>query len=138
MKSEDFIKRLDDISHYDGIPYGRILLLSEEEEKHKKATIRYTGYHALSGAFKCHVLETVELFNTECLPKINASMSEFYKLFLPRLFQNFLTICGAERVAIFGYPYQGYTLLRNVFDNLVLLSAALQNKRVKSTFDHCC
>lgn len=77
-------------------------------------------------AFKCFFLETVELLNLECLPKIKNPLSEFYALFVPRLAHNFLSLCGAERVAIRGYPYHGYTLLRNIFDNLVLTSAALQ------------
>jgi hypothetical protein len=36
-------------------------------------------------------------------------------------------LCATERVATRGYPYHGYTLLRNLFDNLILSSAALQN-----------
>ncbi len=127
MKPEDFVKRLDNISEYNDVPYGRTHLFFEEEEKHEQATLQYKGYYALSDAFKCFVSETVEFLNTECLPKVTASMSEFYKVFVPRLSHSFLALCGAERVAIRGYPYQGYTLIRNVFDNLVLVSAALQN-----------
>lgn len=71
-------------------------------------------------------LETVEQLNSDCLPKIKSPVSEFYTIFAPRISQNFLSLCGAERIAVKGYPFQGYTLLRNVFDNLVLTSAALQ------------
>lgn len=123
---EDFVKRLDAISEHDGIPYGRAHLLFDEEEKHGRAVLQYKGYLALSDAFKCLFLETVELINIECRPKITTPLSEFYGLFVPRLSHSFQSLCGAERVAIRGYPYHGYTLLRNVFDNLVLTSAALQ------------
>lgn len=126
MSPEDFVKRLDAISEHDGVPYGRAHLLFDEEEKHGQVVLQYKGYLALSDALKCFFLETVELFNIECGPKINTPLSEFYALFAPRLSHSFQSLCGAERVAIRGYPYHGYTLLRNVFDNLVLTSAALQ------------
>lgn len=126
MNPEDFVKRLDAISEHDGVPYGRAHLLFDEEEKHGEAILQYKGYLALSDAFKCFFLETVELINIECRPKIKTPLSEFYALFVPRLSHSFQSLCGAERVAIRGYPYHGYTLLRNVFDNLVLTSAALQ------------
>jgi len=126
MKPEDFAKRLNDISDYDGIPYGRVHLLIEEEEKHAQATSQYKGYLALSNSFKCFVLETIELLNTECFTKIITPMSEPYAVFIPRFSHSFLSLCGSEKAAINGYPYQGYTQLRNVFDNLVLVSAVLQ------------
>ena len=126
LSPEEFVKRLDVISENDGVPYGRAHLLFDEEEKHQKAILKYKGYLALSDAFKCFFLETVELVNIVCRPKITAPLSEFYALFVPRLAHNFQSLCGAERVAICGYPYHAYTLLRNTFDNLVLTSAALQ------------
>lgn len=126
ISPDDFVKRLDTISQKDGVPYGRAHLLFEEEDKHAQAILQYKGYLALSDAFKCFFLETVELVNIEFRPKITAPLSEFYALFVPRLSHSFQSLCGAERVAIRGYPYHGYTLLRNVFDNLVLAAAALQ------------
>lgn len=126
MSPEDFVKRLDAISEHDGVPYGRAHLLFDEEEKHGQAVLQYKGYLAVSDAFKCFFLETVEFVNIECRPKIKTPLSEFYALFVPRLSHSFQSLCGAERVAIRGYPYHGYTLLRNVFDNLVLTSSALQ------------
>jgi len=126
ISPEEFIKRLESISDYMGSAYGRVRLLFEEEEKHEQAILQYKGYRALSDAFKCFFLETVELANTECRPKIKTRLSEFYGLFIPRLAHNFQSLCGAERVALRGYPLHGYTLLRNTFDNIVLTSAALQ------------
>ncbi|MBA2350917.1 MAG: hypothetical protein H0V78_03740 [Burkholderiales bacterium] len=101
-------------------------MLFDEEEKYGQAILQYKGYLALSDAFKCFFLESVELLNTECRPKVKTPLSEFYPLFVPRLAHSFQSLCGAERVAIRGYPYHGYALLRNLFDNLVLTSAALQ------------
>lgn len=126
LSPEEFVKRLDAISESGGVPYGRIRLLFDEEQKHQQAILQYKGYVALSDAFKCFFLETVELINTICRPKVTAPLSEFYGIFVPRLAQSFQSLCGAERVAICGYPYHGYTLLRNTFDNLILTSAALQ------------
>jgi len=125
ISPEEFVKRLDAISDMNGVGYARAHLLFDEEEKHEQEVFKYKGYLALSDAFKCFYLETVELINTECRPKIKTPLSEFYALFVPRLSHSFLSLCGAERVAIRGYPYHGYTLLRNVFDNVVLTSAAL-------------
>jgi hypothetical protein len=126
LSPEDFVKRLDSISENDGIPYGRAHLLFDEEQKHQEAILQFKGYLALSDAFKCFFLETVELINTDCRPRVTAPLSEFYAIFVPRLAHNFQSLCGAERVAICGYPYHAYTLLRNIFDNLTLTSAALQ------------
>jgi len=126
ISPEEFVKRLDAISEQDGVAYARVHLLFDKEEEYSQEIFRYKGYLALSDAFKCFVLETIELVNVECRPKIKNPLSEFYGLFVPRLMHYFQSLCGAERVAIRGYPYHGYTLLRNVFDNIVLTSAALQ------------
>jgi hypothetical protein len=122
----EFIQRLQAISEHDGVPYGRLRILVGQEDKHEQSTLQFRGHYALSDAFKCFFLETVTLFNTECRSKVATPLSEFYGLFVTHLTHNFRTLCGAERVALRGYPYQGYTLLRNAFDDLVLTSAALQ------------
>jgi hypothetical protein len=41
---------------------------------------------------------------------------------------NFNTLCSSECAATNGYPYDGYSLLRNVFESTILISAALQKK----------
>lgn len=126
MKKVSDIERLDAISVYRGEPYGRVHLLFEEEEKHSQEILRYKGYLALSDAFKALFLESIELFNTQCRPKVKTPLSEHYPIFVPRLANVFMSLCGAERTAIRGYPYQGYASLRNAFDDAVLTSAALQ------------
>ena len=128
LKPEDFVKRLEEISEYKGIPYSRANLLIEAEEKHAQAVLQYKGFLALSNSFKCFVLETIELLNKECITKLATPMSEPYVVFIPRFSQSFLSLCGSEKAAINGYPYQGYTQLRNVFDNLILACAVLQKE----------
>jgi len=123
---EEFEERLDLISKYNGIPYGRVYKLFDSEDEHRQVCLQFKGYLALSDAFKSLFLETVTLINTECRPKITTPLSISCKLFLPRLAHSFKSLCGSERIALNGYPYQAYTLLRNTFDNIVLASAALQ------------
>lgn len=126
MTPEEMSRRLGEISEYKGVAYGRAHLLFDEEQKHCQAILKFQGYLALSDALKCFYLETVELMNTECRPKVITPLSEFYGLFLSRLVHSFQSLFGSERLAINGYPYHAYTILRNTFDNLTLVSAALQ------------
>lgn len=127
MSPGEFQRRLDAISEQDGVPYGRAHKLFDSEEKYGHAVAQYKGYLALSDAFKCFFLETVETLNTECFFKITTPLSEHYAIFLPRISHSFQSLCAAERVALRGYPLHAYTLLRNTFDNVVLTSAAVQN-----------
>ena len=127
MNKPSDIERLKAISFHEGQAYGRLHLLFKQEEQHSQEILRYKGYLALSDSFKALFLESVELFNTQCRPKVKTPLSEHYLMFMPRVANAFMLLCGAERTAIRGYPYQGYTILRNVFDDAVLTSAALQH-----------
>jgi len=123
---EDFIKQLDAISESDGMLYGRARLLSDAEQRHQRAILQYSVYLALSDAFKCFFLETVELINPAYRPNVMEPLSELYEIFVTRLIHSFKSLCGADRIAVCGYPYQACTLLLDVFNDLVLSSAALQ------------
>ncbi len=123
---EDFVKQLDAISENDGMLYGRARLLSDAEQRHQRAILQYTVYLALSDAFKCFFLETVELINPASRKNMTEPLSELHEIFVTRLIYSFKSLCGADRIAICGYPYQAYTLLQDVFNDLVLSSAALQ------------
>ena len=125
LSPEEFVKRLDAISESDGVPYGRAHLLYDEEQKHQQAVLQYKGYLALSDAFKCFFLETVELVNTVCRPKVMAPLSGLRNI-RPASCSWFPVIMRGGASPICGYPYHAFTLLRNTFDNLVLTSAALQ------------
>jgi hypothetical protein len=122
----EFIKRLTDISQYNGRQFGRLQLLYEEENKFHQTARTYQGYWALSDAFKCFFLETAEISNVHGRPQVTAPLSEHYGLMVPRIVHAFRYICGAEHLAEYGYPLQALTVLRNIFDSLVLTSAVLQ------------
>jgi len=126
MSPEEFVKRLQDISEHDGIPYGRRRLIDEKEQTYNSRVLKYKGHLALSDAFKCFFLETVELLNAYCRPTNRVPVHSVYGFFVPRMRHAFHSLCGAERAAVTGYPMLAYTVLRNVFDNLILFSAALQ------------
>ena len=126
MSPDEFQRQLEIVSTYNGVPFGRVQLLFQEEEKHEVAMLQFHGHMALSDAFKCVFLEATELLNTVSRPKIKRPLTEFYGLYSARVAHNFQSLCGAERVAIRGYPLLAYTSLRNVFDNLLLSSAAMQ------------
>ncbi len=123
---EEFVKRLEAISESEGVTFGRVQLILEEEQRYSQTTLQYKGHFAISHAFQCFFMETVERINTNNKGKITTPVSEFYAMFVTRMAQSFQSLCGAERVATCGYPFLAYTLLRNTFDNLILTSAALQ------------
>lgn len=122
----EVMTRLERVSVHEGVSFGRAHSIFDAENAHAAGVLALKGYLALSDAFKCFFLETVELINTQVRPRVEQPLSEYYVIFLPRITSDFRALCGAERIAINGYPYQGYTLIRNVLDNLVLSSAALQ------------
>lgn len=126
MSIEKRMANLERISWCDGIPYGRAHRIFDAESQYGNEAARYVGYLVTSDAFKCFFLETIELVNTEIRPKITEPLPAEYAQFIPRMTHGFQALCAAERVALNGYPYQGYTLLRNSYDNFLLTSAALQ------------
>ena len=138
LSPEEFVKRLDAISESDGVPYRRAHLLFDEEQKHQQAILQYKGYLALSDAFKCFFLETVELINTVCRPKVTAPLSEFYGIFVPRLAHGFQSLCGAERVAIFeetyvsqcrGKSFCSVTKTARPMERLLVIAATMRNAK---------
>lgn len=113
------------ISTVDGRAFARLSTLDDAQVGHYQESEKLKGLIALSRAFNCFFLETVELLNTKIRPQIKAPLSEFYGIFLPRVAIHFQTLCGAEIAARNGYPLQACASLRNVFDAAVLTSAAL-------------
>lgn len=111
---------------YEGKPYARVQLLFDREAFYGQQVLQFKGYLALSDAFKSFFLETIELLNVHIRPQVKQALSEYYGLFLARLAQSFQGLCGAERAAFHGYPYLGYSALRNIFDNTALTSGAMQ------------
>jgi len=126
MTPKQFVDRLTDISLDGDVPFGALTLIREEEARHLQKTLGYKGYWALSDGFKCFFLETTGLMGSCVRPRITVPLSEYYALMVPRIVNSFRILCGAEHLAASGYPLPAFTILRNVFDQLVLTSAALQ------------
>lgn len=126
MTGEEFQKRLDAAFIHEGHNYGRVHSIFEAEDTYSDTALKFSGHIALSDGFKACFLEAVELLNTHCRPLVKEPLSPFYVMFLPRLVSAFHTLCAAERAALKGYPHPAFTTLRNVFDDCVLTSAALQ------------
>jgi hypothetical protein len=126
MTGAEFEKRLHATFTEGGVPFKRAHLLFDREKEYGLETLKFGGYLALSDAFKCMFLESVELANTHIPPQIKVNLSEHYPQFVPRIVSAFHYVCGAERAALNGYPLPAYTTLRNVFDTTTLMSAAMQ------------
>lgn len=127
MTVDEFLKNIREISTHEGVVYGRLDTLRQAESTYGEQVAQsLSGYLELSDAFKCFYFETIERLNVECHPKVKTPLSEFYPIFMSRLNNNFLSLSGAEHMALFGYPLQAYTIHRNTFDNVVLSSAVLQ------------
>lgn len=126
MTGGEFEERLRATFTEDGVPFKRAHVLFDTEKEYGMSVLKLRGYLALSDAFKCMFLESIELVNTHIPQQIKANLSEHYPQFVPRLVSAFHYACGAERAALRGYPLPAYTTLRNVFDSTVLISAAMQ------------
>ena len=126
MTGAEFEERLQTAFTAGGIPYRRANAVRRAEAEYGEHVEKLGGYIALSEALKCLYLESVELLESHCRPQVKTPLSEYYALFLPRLSNAFHAACGAERAAVSGYPLPAYTVLRNIYDNNVLTSAALQ------------
>ena len=126
MTPEDFVTRLEQLSEEGGIPFARLRLLAEAETEFKREMGQYKGYLALSNASKCFFLDTVERFNHEIRPAVPTLLASDHAIFFEKIVHTFQSLCAAEVAALNGYPLQGYTILRNVSDNCVLASGALQ------------
>jgi hypothetical protein len=125
--TREMLKRLDAISKDNGVPYGRVRELFEAEKQYGLQVTKFQGYLRLSDAFKSFFLETGEKFNSQIWPRIKSPLSEHHAMFFPRLFYAWQSLCGFERLALHGYPLQAYAGLRNIFDSLQSVSAALQD-----------
>ena len=127
MTPEEFRRRLFDLFLYEGRPYGMVKTIHDAQQAYGERVVQeFSGHFALSDSFKALFIETTELMNTHCRETMKAPLSEHFAMFLPRLVHAFHIVCGAEASAIRGYPRPAFTTLRNVFDDCVMTSAALQ------------
>ena len=78
-------------------------------------------------AFQSLFLETYGLLGTLWTPACAELQLPFYKRdFVPRTVHTFQQLCATALAASHGYPLPAYTILRNTFDQLVLISAVMQ------------
>ena len=126
MTPEEMVQRLTEISTLNGVPFSRARDLSKHENNYGAYILRYKGYVALARAFECFFLETAELLGESISSKRAVDSTWEYRMFLQRIVVRFQSLRASQAVAILGYPYSGYALLRNIFDDMVLTSAVLQ------------
>src|SRR6516164_11332987 len=121
MEPSDFVKRLQATAFQ-----VELAVLTDAELSFGAQISQLKGFHALSTAFKRFFLETIAAFNQEVRPKVTAKISAQHAQLVEKLVHDFQILRAAEVTAISGYPLQGYTLLRNVYDDCVLASGAMQ------------
>ena len=103
-----------------------LLRLADREIAHGQEMCAWRGYVALSNAFKAFFLTSVSRFDDEIRPVASQSSTEQYILFIERIVHGFQALRSAEVVSLSGYPLQGLTILRNVYDECVLTSGVMQ------------
>ncbi|RTL72965.1 MAG: hypothetical protein EKK41_02150 [Hyphomicrobiales bacterium] len=121
MTKSEMVERLQKLSYHSDIQ-----TLHAAEANFSRKMSNYVGYQTLLGAFTCLFLEAVLLHNRIIVPAVIMPISPEHGLFLGKLARCFATLRAARIAAGNGYPFQGLTMLRNIYDDCVLASAVLQ------------
>lgn len=129
MDTAEFIARLKVILS-DGEGSGRRLASLFSAEAMHSETSAYTliGYATLAEASKYFFFQTIDLLNSETTPKVQQPLPAMYPFFIERMVHYFRSLRAAELTSGQGYPMHGYTLLRNIFDSVILTSAVALGK----------
>jgi len=121
---EAFQRDLETVAMYDGELLGRVNRYWHSELEYvNDIRQHFFGTLLLFHSFQSLFLETVALLNQQQECKFPLP---FYMRFVPKLVHTFHQLCASELIATHGYPMPAYTLLRNTFDQIILISAALQ------------
>lgn len=124
---EAFRRDLEAVADEDGVPFGRLKRYRHSECRHiQEMQSQNLGTLLLFRAFQSLFLETPELINTMWTSECAQAQLTFYTRFVPKLLNAFHHLSASELAARHGYPLPAYTILRNAFDHLVLISAAMQ------------
>jgi len=107
--------------------YLCVELVTSAEAEFEQYLAQFKGHQALTGTFNCFFLRTVERFNLDIVANVKAPVSSHHALFMEQLVSAFQSLRAAEVTAMRGYTFQATTILRNVYDNCVFASAAVQN-----------
>lgn len=128
MTPEEFRRKLEAISIVDGVLYSRRRRLRAAEAQYGEAANQLQGTVALTNAFQCFFIETVESMKSASI----SPGSSYFGIFLQRLIHSFQSLCAADKLGTCGYPLHAYAMLRNTFDNNQLTTACFQKV---ATFD---
>jgi hypothetical protein len=116
-------ERTDLVKRLAATPFKGDLRVFDDAEAASLALMNaYQGYLALSTAFMRFFLETTAALD-ETIPR---TAPAHHRILLEKLVHGFQTLRAAQLVAHHGYPMQGFTLLRNIHDDCVLMSAVMQ------------
>jgi len=127
MNPEQFKSDLAKVGMHDGVPNGRLVPYWQAEQLHvSQMGDKNAGTLLLIRAFQCLFLETVELVNVLNQQQTGLPKLTFYTRFFPRLVNVFQQVCAVDLLASHGYPLVAYGQLRNIYDHLILISAAMQ------------
>lgn len=96
------------------------------EHAHREECLAYHGSLRLWAAYKSFYLEMIPQLNKQVRADTRIMPNKQYDLLVPQLTTAFLSLAGAEQNALAGYPFNAFTVLRNIEDNLMLTSAVLQ------------
>ena len=120
-------KRLSDTFSTNGILGARVQMMLDAEAEHGAIyATKFKGQMALGESFKDFCLETFELLNRVVAMHPEVVVTHHYLDLVGRHTMNFRSVGAAEMLCHYGYPLQGYSLLRNLFEQAVLLSAIMQ------------
>lgn len=120
LSVEEFIARIGALAKLEDIQ-----VIRQAEQSHEDRTRAYARAHALTAGFQSFVLTTNGAANS-IRSSVPQTAAEHYGLFIVRTLHGFQSISAADRLGAIGYPMQAFTIVRNVFDSLVLTSAAAQ------------
>jgi hypothetical protein len=95
LSAEEYVARLRNASQFSGATFGRLQQIKDCERAHQIQVTRYKGYVALSDAFKCFSLETVECLNNNLNGSKAKPPVDSYLLFVTRITNGFQILCGS-------------------------------------------
>ena len=119
-------KRLGDSFTTNGLVAARVQILLDAETEHAAIyATKFSGQMTIGECFKDFVLETFELVSRVVAMQRKVIVTHHYADFVGRHAMNFRGLRAAELLCHSGYPLQGYSLLRNLFEQAVLMSAIM-------------
>lgn len=123
ITDHNVLEVLKSISTKDGVDFFNAHTVYKCQASHRSSISSLNGYLIYADALKCFFLDTLSIVNVWLE---NNKFSLEYHLFLTTISGNFRTLCASENATANGYPHEAFSLLRNVFESTIQLSAALQ------------